>query len=256
MNRLLYVWMFFSLGIVGGVVPSFGGEMADEAGRVAAVINNVIEAYGGKEAIGNIHTLRARGTITTRMSGKQGVYEVQFKRDRKLFVETRYGDSWERRILNGTRGYRTSDRHALEEVSGPRYLSMLYQYKHLNLLYDLVRGAYQIRPGGRDATYSSLYGNDVEKFTMADNEGAVIETYIDTRTSYIIKVVGYFKAGDKTTSLSAEFSDFKKVDGRVFPFKVTNFAGGLKIAETVIETYTINPDIPDSLFMPLSNQSL
>jgi hypothetical protein len=54
----------------------------------------------------------------------------------------------------------------------------------------------------------------------------------------------------RRTSLSAEYSDFRKVGGAMFPFRVTNYAGDRRIAETVMNTYRINPPVPDSLFAP------
>jgi hypothetical protein len=50
--------------------------------------------------------------------------------------------------------------------------------------------------------------------------------------------------------LSVEFSDFRKAGGALFPFRIANFAGGMKIAQTIIDNYYINPVIPDSLFGP------
>jgi hypothetical protein len=56
--------------------------------------------------------------------------------------------------------------------------------------------------------------------------------------------------GTETTSLSAEFGDFKSLDGILLPFKIINYAGGQKISFTTIDRYQINPAIHDSLFKP------
>ncbi len=52
------------------------------------------------------------------------------------------------------------------------------------------------------------------------------------------------------TELSSEFRDFKRVDGRLFPFRIINYAGGQRIGELRISEYKVNPVLPDSLFMP------
>ena len=140
----------------------------------------------------------------------------------------------------------------LKKCMAPRFLSMVYQYKHLNILHDLSTGAYRIRSLGQPQTG----GDNIEVFRLNDKEGTVIDISVDKQTFFIVKVAAYFKAENKQIDLSAEFSDFRKVGGSVFPFRITNYAGGLKIAQTVIEKYSLDPSIPDSFFVPSTIQSL
>ncbi len=227
-------------------------ELTDEAQHITSTVNKIIDAYGGKEVVEGIRSLHAKGSIQAFMRHDQGTYELYFKRERKLRVETKYESSSELRILNGDRGYRSADGLPPEEVFGPRYFSMLYQYKHLDILHDLLRGSYQISFAGK----SSVNGSDVEVFRLTDKEGTIMDVFIDMHNFYIVKVTGYFSADNKKMDLSAEFSDFKKVGGSLFPFRITNYAAGMKIAQTVINKYLINPDIADSLFGSANTQSL
>jgi hypothetical protein len=64
---------------------------------------------------------------------------------------------------------------------------------------------------------------------------------VDAKSFFIIKVSGLFSMGSGKMTLSAEFSDFRKVQGIMLPYQITNLAGDQKIAETVIEKYGINP---------------
>jgi len=235
--------------IPGGLCSS---EVTDEAKRIGDIINKVIAAYGGKEVIEGIHSLHAKGEIEAFMLHDHGTYELYFKRERKLRVETKYERSSELRILNGDRAYRSIDAIPMEEVHGPRYFSMVYQYKHLDILRGLIEGAYQIQSAGK----SMVNDTAVEVFELHDKEGTVIDLYIGGRNALIMKVTGYFSAGNKKISLSSEFADFKKVGGSVFPFRITNYAGGLQIARTVIDNYSLNPDLSDALFSPRIIQSL
>ena len=230
----------------------FAETATDETQRITSLIDKVIEVYGGRDAIEGIHAIHAKGEIEAFVLHDRGTYELYFKRGRKLRVKTEYKRSWELRILNGDRGYRATESLPLEEVFGPRYLAMVYHYKHLDILHDLVKGTYQIRSAGR----SSLNGTAVEVFHLNDKEGGVLDIYIDEHSSLIVKVTGYFSADNKSTYLSAEFSDFKSVGGSLFPFRITNYAGGMKIAQTVIDKYFINPEIADSMFEPAVIHSL
>ena len=227
-------------------------EPSSETQRITAIINKVIDSYGGKDIIEGIHSLRAKGKIEAFMLHDQGTYEFYFKRGGKLRVETKYGHSSEVRILNAERGYKSTDTLPFEEVYGPRFLSMVYQYKHLNILHDLITGGYRIRSVG----LSHASGDNIEVFRLNDKEGTVMDVFVDKQTFFIVKVAAYFSAENKQIDLSVEFSDFRKVGDVLFPFRITNYAGGLKIAQTVIEKYSLNPSIADSFFVPSAIQSL
>jgi len=227
-------------------------EPPSETERISSKMNRVFDAYGGKEAVGRLHSLHAKGKIEALIMHDHGNYELYFQKDRKLRIETRYERSTEVRILNGDRGYRSSKQNVIEEVYGPRFLSMVYQFKHLNLLFDLAGNVYEIRSAGLPA----VNGNSAEIFRLNDKDGAIIEISVDDNTHFITKVTAHFRAEGKQIDLSAEFSDFRKVGESVFPFVITNYAGGVKVARTVMESYSLNPDIPDSFFAPSIIQSL
>jgi hypothetical protein len=249
---LIFFCVSVFLLLVAGPGPLHAEDAADEAQKITLIIDKVIDAYGGKEVVDGIRSLHAKGKIEAFMLHERGTYELYFKRERKLRVETKYGNGFEVRVLNGDKGYRGSDTRPLEEVYGPRFYSMVYQYKHLNIIHDLARGVYQIHSAGT----SLLRGNKVEVLRLNDKEGAMIDIYVDAQNSLIVKVAAYFTEGNKKIDLSSEFSDFKKVGGSVFPFTITNYAGGMKIAQTVIEKYSLNPDIADSFFAPAFIHSL
>lgn len=243
----ILVCVFFVTGPEG----LFADEGPDEAQFITSITGKVIDAYGGKKVVEGIHSIHAKGEIQAFMRQEHGTYELYLKRERKLRVETKYEHASELRILNGDRGYRSDDGLPIEEVFGPRYFSMLYQYKHLDILHDLMKGSYKISFAGK----TSVYGNPAEVLRMIDKEGTIMDVFIDAHNFLIVKVTGYFSENDKKMSLSTEYSDFKKVGGSIFPFSITNYAAGMKIAQTVIDKYLINPDIADSFFESANIQS-
>ena len=227
-------------------------EVREESQKVASIIGRVVAVYGGKEVIEKIHSFHMRGNIDALVLKDKGTYLLYFKKERRLRVETKYARSAEFRILNRDRGYRGTDVLPVGEVYGARYFAMVYHYKHLNLLADIVKGTYQISYAGR----TSVHGIAAEVFNFKDKEGAMMDICIDAHDFVILKVTGYFLEMKKKVYLSVEFADFRKVDGILLPFRMTNYGGGRKIAETVIEKYTLNQNIPDSLFEPTAFQSL
>jgi len=232
-----------SIMIPEGIIS---GQMSDEGQKITSIINKVVEASGGKETIESMRSLYAKGEIEAFMLHDQGTYEFYFKQGRKLRVETRYKHSSELRILNGDKGYRSNDGLPFEEVHGPRYFAMVYQYKHLDILRGLANGIYNVSLEG----VSSVNGDDVDILKLNDKEGTLMDIYVGKSNPLILKVTGYFSEGSKKMNLSSEFSDFRKVRGLVLPFKTTNYAEGLKIGQTVINQYVMNPDIADFLFEP------
>jgi outer membrane lipoprotein-sorting protein len=251
-QSLFFICLILILFCTTGAAAAPAEDPPTEAQRIRTMMSKVINAYGGQKAVSRIHSLYANGKIEAFMMHDEGSYDLYFQRERKLRIETKYRRSAEVRLLNGEKGYRTSKSNAIEEVHGPKFLSMVYQYKHLNILHDLSGDVYEISSVNR----AVVSGRDSEVFRLTDKEGAVIDIAVDDSSSFILKVTAYFREGSKQIDLSAEFSDFRKVEDSVFPFVVTNYAGGVKVARTVFEKYSINPDIPDSFFAPSIIQSL
>jgi hypothetical protein len=215
---------------------------------VKALVDKVIEAYGGKEAIDRVKSIFIRGKITAFMPVDEGAYTIYFKMPGKLRVHIAYQNYTEDRILNGRRGYQGNDGVPLHEVSGIRYLSIAYQYKAQDIPYGLLHNAYRLSYKGKE----SVNAVPVEVLGLEDEDGPSMKIYIDTKNFLIVKISGLFYVGGTETSLSSEFGDFRRLDGMEFPFTIVNYAGGQKVADTRMEEYKINTGIDDSVFEPQS----
>ena len=202
-----------------------------EAARI--IIHKVINAYGGKKAIENITSLYARGLINAISFSNKGSYEYYFKRGGKLKVDIEYSRSSERRILDGRKGYESINMAPFSEVAAEGYLGMEYQYKQLDMPYELLKDVPHIRYEGQ----IDLAGVETAVFDLNDHDGPPMKLYIDMRNFHIVKVSGSFSMGDNKMFLSSEYSDFRKIHGNTLPFKISNYAGSQLIAETVIIEY-------------------
>ncbi len=245
--RRLHCIMTFLIVISWSACVAHAADAPGSDKDVQYLVSKIIEAYGGEEVIEGLKSVHATGDIEAFMRQDNGTYELYFRRPRKLRVETRYRRSAETRILNGDIGYRGMDGFPLSRSSGDSLLAMVYQYKHFDLPYGLLKGVYSI---SRKET-EDLNRKSTVVLHLTDSEGPPMDVYVDTNTFFIVRVTGYFSVpGGGSTSLSAEFSDFRKVDRAMFPFRIVNYAGGYRIAETVMKTYTIDQPMPDSLFAP------
>lgn len=236
------------LAAIFAVLPVFPVQATGETAGfpVNAFIKKVLAAYGGEASLARITSVYSTASIEAFMRGDRGSSTRFFKRPRKLRAELVYQHSSETRILNGFRGWRGSNGEPLREVHGPPYLAMAYQYKYLDLPFGFLDRGYKITYVGKE----TLHEKPVEILQLVDNEGTIMRVYIDAGTYLIVKVVGSFGIGPAEAELAAEFSDFREVEGVKFPFKVTNYSGGNKIAETVATEIRVNKEMSDSLFQP------
>lgn len=208
-----------------------------------ALIEKILAAYGGRNALARVHSLSAEGTITRFVMAKdEGTYTRFMRRNGNLLVNITYPGSSEIRLLNGAKGYRGAPGQ-LKEVSGGLYLAMVYQYNQLDLPFGFIDGALTLpdSPGPPGPEGESV-------IRCEDRGGNSLEFTLRKSDFRIVKTTGYFQVNSALTSLSAEFDDFRLVGGVLLPFRIVNYAGGTKISETKITNYRINPFISDSTF--------
>ncbi len=209
------------------------------------VVEKIIQAYGGRDALSRVSALAAEGKITTFMPNDHGTYFLYLKRSGKLLVDIKYTKRMEKRILNRDKGYSGTDKE-VSEVTGPAYNAMVYQYDQIDLPYGLTDGAFRVTYLRKD----SFRGRPVDVLKLTDKAGNEMEAVVDSENYHIVKTDSLFSMGREKALLSAEFEDFRKVDGVLLPFAIINYADGFKISETRIIKYTINPDIRDTVFSP------
>jgi len=205
-------------------------------------VRNILSVYGGRKALGRVRSLSAEGTIARFTSKDEGTYSRFMRRDGNLLVSITYPNSLEVRLLNGSRGYRGAPGQ-LKEVFGGLYLAMVYQYNQLDLPFGFMDGSLKLT-----ASLKPDSPGEVDTLQCEDRAGNKFELTLRRSDLRIVKTTGYFQVNSALTSLSAEFDDFRMVEGVLLPFRIVNYAGGTKISETKITSYRINPFISDSTF--------
>jgi hypothetical protein len=210
-----------------------------------SITDKIIAAYGGRERIANVMSVAAEGRIRASMRSEAGIYRRALRRDRRLFVNVLYGRSTERWLLDSTRGFRDTNGD-VEEVFGHRYHAIVDQYNELNLPFGLLDNTFTITELGRAA----LRGTEVSILQLVDRAGNRIDAYVSTEDYLIIKCTSTFENGLQSLNLSSEFSDFRRVEGILFPFRIINYVQGDIINEITIRAYLLNAPIDDVQFKP------
>jgi hypothetical protein len=211
--------------------------------KAKTIVSKIIDAYGGTKHLAKITSMSAEGHIKSFFNKDEGTYFRYIKRERKLYVEIKYSRSAEKRILNGDKGYRGTG-EKLSEAKGPSYDAMVYQYNQLDLPYGFIDNFFRVTYLRKD----SLDNVAVEVLKLEDKYNHDIEVYISAKDFMILRVIGTFGKDDSAMCLSAEFSDYKKVEGTLLPFKITNYADNSKISETEMTKYSVNPSIDESTY--------
>ena len=239
--------LLLATALLFGGDPGFAQQEAPRSSpMIGTLVRQTIDAYGGPAVLENLHSLSARGVLESPLYERPAEYSLALKRDRKLRVEIRSDDSLELRILNGKRGYYRTTGSPLIAVSGSRLLSMAYQFKELTMPHQLMTSSFSIIDGGK----GTVNGRLVRILLLRDSEGPPMKLFIDRKSRRIVKDSGDFSMNGAVTELSSEFHDFRKVNGRILPFRIVNYAGGQRIGEVRITEYRVNPPLPDSLFAP------
>ena len=209
------------------------------------IVENIVTAHGGRARLKEISSVTAEGRIGRYLAKDEGSYSRVLQRPGRLRVDITYPGSRELRILNGEKGYRGAEGRPTE-VTGAQLLSMVYQYDALDLPFGFVDGTLDIAGLVRNGSA----GPDTYGITCWDRAGNRMDVVVDSRSNRITRSSATFAIGGAETTLSAEFGDYRMVDGVLLPFRITNYAGGMRISETIITRYELNAKLPETLFAP------
>jgi len=215
-----------------------GPDGADE------LVARVLDAYGGLEALAGVAAYRMEGTVSAAMRKSAGDMVRTFARPARLRVELNYPTEPETRILDGRQGWRTDTSGKTGPVEGMLLGSMVLQAARANLpwLLDERRGGLTLLPpmdGGRTAGLELALG-----------EGLSLTVYVDAATGRIFRSTGILAEGGTKTAFTAEYSDFRPVEGVLFAFRERTWAAGMPTGETVISKVTLNPPLGPDAFRP------
>ncbi|MGQ0723377.1 MAG: hypothetical protein ACT4PE_17655 [Candidatus Eiseniibacteriota bacterium] len=215
-----------------------GGEPADPT----EVVARVIEAHGG-EALDGVTGFRARGSVLSAADGLSGKVRIAVRLDGALRVEIRWPQREEVRILAGRlawHGGSARQRPADREMAD----SMRLQLHRLAAPFELA----------------GLPADSLEALEPSPEGWSRIARRWDarTRTVYEVDDTGRIRrilgelltGGDDTMDFLTESSDFREVEGVLFPFRTTTVIQGEAATETILERVTLEENFAADEFSP------
>jgi hypothetical protein len=200
------------------------------------------EAYGGRAALDRHAVVVQEGTVTSAMrGGAEGRMTRIFERPVRLRVTVAYGADVEQRVLDGWQAWREGI-----PVQGPGHLSMVLQAARLDLPYLLAAQVDALRDGGT----AERDGRPLRVAVLPLGDGMTLAAEIDPATARVLRAVTRLDAPGASLEFVTEFSDFRRVDGQLVPFREENVAQGRRTGSTVLGRVEFLREAPTGAFRP------
>ncbi len=185
--------------------------------------------------------------MTAKMRQTEGSMVRLFARPDRLYVDLAYAVNPERRFLDRGQGWRTDPAGGgIVAVQGHLMKSMVLQAARAGIPWILserrkdVTSIPPFKVGDRMAL----------GLQVALEPGLTLRLYADPATGLILYSQAVLDAETLKTHFETAYSDFRKVDGVLFPFHEENWASGFHTGTTEIQRITINPEINPGAFRP------
>jgi hypothetical protein len=209
-----------------------------------ALVDKVVKAYGGREALEKFTALRETGRVEAAMGAARSVPTVRiYERPLKLRVEVGEASKTpEVRVLDGQKGWRNG-----KESTGMGYEAMVLQAVRLDLPFRLLSQR-KVLVEKEPVDYQ---GKRVRVLELPLEHGLSVRAGIEPETGRILFSAGTTGSGPSgPTTFETRYDDFRTVEGRLFAFKETNFASGTKTADIVVSKIELLKAPPDDAFKP------
>ena len=231
--------------IVVPSMPARGGDVgaagADASQQADALVDSVLEAYGGLESIRAVEAYRLEATMQAHSRGQQARTIRISEGVRRLQVMISYPDGAEIRIVDGDRGHSGSSLETLAPAAGPALSAMTLQAAraHVPWILDAMRS--RVTGVAVEGPYDGL------EIRFSDAES--LRLLVEPQTHFIVTAESTVRAGGMNIAFRTDFSDFRRVGGILFAFHEENFAAGTHTATTTVERVVLNP-AGDELRLP------
>jgi hypothetical protein len=246
--RLTAITTCLMVILLPAIVPVHAAEPTAVAAQLTGseLVNLIIKAYGGEEALAKVRSLYTKGFAKTYQQDNDGPVNHYFQKPLKLRVEGGYHRNPETRILNGSKGWTGVGTAAQKEADRKAFEGLLFQYNYMDTPFSLIAGNKEVVYQGKDATGKT----PVDVLVLKDMNGQEITLSVDEKTHLITKVSTPITALSTRDEVSVEFLDYREVDSIKMPFRIINFFGVHRVSETLISQIVINQLMEEKLFQP------
>lgn len=243
MDRILFPTLLAALlGLCGAFPPPSAYAAGDD--EIPRLLDRVAAAHGGREALVAFPGFRVRAKILSIADGMNGKLRLAVSLDGSLRADIVYPNRKEVRILSGDLAWNGNPREQ-KFASTAMARSMQLQYHRLVAPFELA----EADPADFRTTGSSSEGWTLLRRDWTDELSMTYE--VDPATGRIPRVTGIVRAGDEELEFVTESSDFREVEGILFPFRTTTIVSGEVAAETILDDVTVVHEFSREIFLPV-----
>ena len=190
----------------------------------SAVIDKMIQAYGGEKNLQQLNAYQQVWHIETKTSKKNGTDYRKVALPDFLRTELVYPDKTEIRVLIKDYGTKQFGQRKIQ-AQGPMLDAMKLQLMRLYTPLTFKKMINKIS-----------MQEDKENYILTIDKGAISAKYFVSKKSFFIdKVVGNLKIGTKGMAFLTIYKDYKPEHGVMLPHTEVKFAGGINTAVMTLE---------------------
>jgi zinc protease len=207
----------------------------------ATVLNNYINAIGGKDKLMAVKSFEQQGKMS--MGPMSFDMNVKMKDNAKYAVNVMMGDmAVMERKFNGTKGFvaQMGQKQPMEpgDIDDVK--------REMDLLAELHYDQYKITPVLKGI--DKLEGEDVYVVELMNADGTTSTDYFSVASGLKLKTSSTEGEGEESVTVETIYQNYKEVEGIKIPMQIQQNAGPQKFTIT-IDQYKINPKLEDKIFV-------
>ena len=216
-----------------------------------ALIEQVLAAYGGRAALDTVRAYRCEGTVFAMRSHDESPSIRVFARPDRFKILIRYQPTSEVRIVDGTKGWRSSRGDSIAPATGMMLDAMTLQAARADLPWILAERESLVRLVDADsAARASIGERSVSGLEVPLAGGLVLRAFVDSETHRVALSEGIMPRVPMAPKFEVSYSDYRPVNGVWFAFKELSSASGMPTGATTIKSIVVNPPIRPDEFVP------
>ncbi|HVZ95995.1 MAG TPA: outer membrane lipoprotein-sorting protein [Chitinophagaceae bacterium] len=239
----LYLFVTFLIAFVL-FVKAVNAQSVDD------IINQYITARGGKDKLDAVKSLYLEGT--RQMMGNEVDVKITRVQGKLSRVDFEVGGNDGYTIVTPDKGwmYIPMRSDEVQEIPAERLQAMQDQLDIAGPLVDYTAKGYKATLLGKD----TVKGNDAWKIQLTDSAGKSNTYLIDTKTNLLVQTRVLTSMGMRNNNQQVEvvtdYSDYKDVDGVMFPQTITTEGSGMGAGAMMFDTIKINQPVDPALYKP------
>lgn len=211
------------------------------APKAQVLIDNVMLRYGGRSELEKLTSFKL-GYFPEGSEDNIVTTTKVWSTDRRLMYSKITGQPTTR-YLNGQESWLIK-KGEIQPASKQRYTAELYSWLVLALPLAIEKESFN---GTR---YGQGENDSFEYLYLLKTDSLMIVLGIDSEDHLIKSCEGIVYGKESRTVFKNLFSDFREVQGYVFPHRIQNFSMGLDMGALILKDVEINPTLPENLFQP------